>query len=72
MWTLPNYQGGDSTWSEDFWVVGIFENNCVWYNHIEEGFNISSFAESGVISEPGYEQYELNEILNQESKKVSP
>lgn len=25
-----------------FWVVGLISRNVIWYNDIEEGFNISS------------------------------
>ena len=34
-------------WGDDgggFWVVAVFGGNCIYYNDIEEGFNISSFT----------------------------
>jgi hypothetical protein len=34
-----------------FWVVAICGTNVVWYNDIEDGFNISSYTTFGVIDE---------------------
>ncbi|WP_230141937.1 hypothetical protein [Pedobacter sp. Bi36] len=34
-----------------FWVVAIFGNAVVFYNDIEDGFNISPYAAYGQISE---------------------
>jgi len=42
-----------------FWVVGIQKNIVIWYNDIEEGFNISNFTQNGIICEYGTEQDEL-------------
>jgi len=42
-----------------FWVVGYKNNKVIWYNDIEDGFNISSFDKKGVINEYGAEQDEL-------------
>lgn len=30
-----------------FWVVAINQNDVIWYNDIEEGFNISTFSTYG-------------------------
>ncbi|WP_052496567.1 hypothetical protein [Pedobacter lusitanus] len=46
-----------------FWVVAIFGNSVIFYNDIEDGFNISSYETYGRISEYACEQSELNWIL---------
>jgi hypothetical protein len=48
-----------------FWIVGIYGKNAIWYNDIEEGFNVSSFNTYGLINNYAYEQYELNHIIYQ-------
>lgn len=42
-----------------FWVVAIYKNYVIWYNDIEEGFNISEFNHKGHIQEYNAEQDEL-------------
>ena len=39
------YEGGG------FWVVAIFGNSVIYYNDIEEGFNVSPYINYGHISE---------------------
>ena len=39
-----------------FWVVAIIGNEIIWYNDIEEGFNISDFKVEGKIEEYFAEQ----------------
>jgi hypothetical protein len=54
-------------WSEDeygkegngFWVVAKYKNFVLYYNDIEEGFNISEFESEGKIKEYCAEQDEL-------------
>ncbi|MBE9597876.1 hypothetical protein [Pedobacter sp. MC2016-24] len=60
----------------EFWVVAIFGNAVVFYNDIEEGFNVSTCQTYGYISEYWCEQSELDWIvklvyrrINEESKK---
>lgn len=38
---------GDAT--VGFWVVGVFGTYVVWFNNIEDGFNISRYEKHGVI-----------------------
>jgi hypothetical protein len=47
---------------ESFWVVAIFGKKVIWYNDIEEGFNISDYMTYGKIESGnfGAEQDELN------------
>ncbi|MEQ8546266.1 MAG: hypothetical protein RIC03_00055 [Cyclobacteriaceae bacterium] len=47
-----------------FWVVAIDQDEVVWYNDIEEGFNLSTFAKYGYIDEYGAEQDELQWTMN--------
>ena len=49
---------------EGFWVVGIDGNRVVWYNDIEEGFNISKYSRLGKIDEYSAEQDELSMAIN--------
>jgi len=46
-----------------FWVVAIFGNKVVFYNDIEEGFNVSTYQTFGHISEYWCEQSELDWIV---------
>jgi hypothetical protein len=48
-----------------FWVVGIFGKNVIWYNDIEDGFNVSKYKNYGTISKCGFEQFDLNQIVYQ-------
>ena len=46
-----------------FWVVGVIGNRCLWYNDIENGFNISHYEEFGRILEYGCNQIELDRCI---------
>ena len=43
-----------------FWVVAIYGAHVIWYNDIEEGFNVSKFNTLGEITEYHCNQDELN------------
>ncbi|PHR33291.1 MAG: hypothetical protein COA38_05390 [Fluviicola sp.] len=47
-----------------FWVVAIDREETIWYNDIEEGFNISKFSTVGEIDEYWDEQDELQWTIN--------
>jgi len=53
-----------------FWAVGLMGNHVVWYNDIEEGFNVSPFANYGSIK--GYEaaQSKLHHLLSDITRYV--
>jgi hypothetical protein len=51
------YEGGG------FWAVAKYKNFVLYYNDIEEGFNISEFEKDGEIKEYGAEQDELQYAL---------
>jgi hypothetical protein len=42
-----------------FWIVAILGRSVIWYNDIEDGFDISDYSNFGEIAEPGANQYEL-------------
>jgi len=42
-----------------FWAVGIIGRSVIWYNDIEDGFNISKYATYGRIDEYWCNQDEL-------------
>ena len=48
---------------EGFWAVAIFGKNVIWYNDIEEGFNISSYTVYGKIDYYYCNQDELKHVL---------
>lgn len=54
-------------WNEkthgEFWVVAVHNNEVIWYNHIEEGFNMSEFNIEGEIGEYWAEQTDLHDLL---------
>lgn len=58
-WALPPWgdQGGG------FWVVGILGEYAIWYNDIEEGFNVSEFSEWRQLGEYACDKLELHHWL---------
>jgi len=48
-----------------FWVVGVLGDRVVWYNDIEEGFNVSAYECDGEIPSDEYRcnQDELHHAL---------
>ncbi len=55
-WSEPQY--GDL--GGGFWVVAICGKKVIWYNDIEDGFNISDYKEYGKITGYYCNQDELN------------
>ena len=47
-----------------FWVVAVVGQECVWFNDIEGGFDISPFTDWGVISEYRCSQLELHHCMH--------
>ncbi len=48
-----------------FWAVGIMGKLVIWYNDIEDGFNVSQYSKYGVIEEYACNQLPLNIVLMQ-------
>jgi hypothetical protein len=46
-----------------FWVVGVLRNKVIWYNDIEDGFNISRYSKYGTIDEYLCNQDELHDVI---------
>lgn len=46
-----------------FWVVAIFGNEVIYYNDIEDGFNISEYETYGLIQQYHCSQSELNWVV---------
>jgi len=54
-------------WSEEgkgFWIVGLFGQQVLWYNDIEEGFNLSEYSKQGEIGEYFCAQQTLKEVIH--------
>ncbi|WP_199611544.1 hypothetical protein [Flocculibacter collagenilyticus] len=47
-----------------FYVVAIFGNQVLYFNDIEDGYNISEFKEFGVINDYFCNQNELHHSIN--------
>lgn len=47
----------------EFWGVGILGKRVLWYNDIEDGFNISKYSKLGIIDEYCCNQDELDIII---------
>jgi hypothetical protein len=59
-WALPPWadEGGG------FWVVGLLGEHVIWYNDIEDGFNISRYSERGTIGDYSCNQGGLQPVLS--------
>ena len=53
----------ESTTARDYWVVAVMNDEVIWYNDIEKGFNISKFTNEGEIGEYWGERCSLDELL---------
>lgn len=60
-WTEKTH--GDS--GDGFWVVAICGTKIIWYNDIEEGFNISNYTIYGHINEYNCNQDNLSWAVSQ-------
>ena len=49
---------------ESIFVVAQLGNRVIYYEDIEDGFNISELAPDGTIANPGFEQWELGHALH--------
>jgi hypothetical protein len=58
-WSLSPWgdQGGG------FWVVAIGGSICIYYNDIEDGFNVSTFSRYGIIDDYLCNQDELQWVV---------
>ncbi|QDT53461.1 hypothetical protein Pan44_14780 [Caulifigura coniformis] len=57
-----------SPWGNEgggFWVVAVVGNSCVYYNDIEDGFNVSRFQTPGHINNYFCNHAELQLVIRQ-------
>ena len=54
-----------------FWVVGVAGNKALYYNYIEEGFNLSTYSQYGTLDEYYCNQLELHEMIISLSVSIS-
>jgi hypothetical protein len=59
-WQLPPW--GDL--GGGFWIVCIIGERVIWYNDIEDGFNLSRYDLPGIIAEYRCNQDELQHTVN--------
>ena len=50
---------------ESVFIVAQFRDLVIYYDDVEEGFNISSLSPDGAIAAPRFEQWELGHALRQ-------
>lgn len=50
---------------ENFWIVAKTNKHIIWYNDIEEGFNISKYKIEGIIISYNNSKQELHLALKQ-------
>ena len=43
-----------------FWVVAVYKNKVIWYNDIEDGFNLSEFEKVGEIEKYNCQDDEIS------------
>ena len=55
---------------ESVYVVAQNGRSVIYYEDVEEGFNISALSTDGAIEEPGFEQWELRHALFHWAKRV--
>ena len=46
-----------------FWVVGLIGKKVIWFNDIEEGFNISNYSIHGQIDDYNCNQDKLDWVI---------
>lgn len=55
-----------------FWVVAVLGKKCLWYNDIEDGFNLSPFEEWGCIAKYWCNQTTLSELMHSYFDQILP
>lgn len=62
-----------SPWGDEgggFWVVAILGQKAVWYNDIEDGFNVSRYSTSGLLNEYWCSHDELHHVVNRTCQQI--
>jgi hypothetical protein len=50
--------------TESVFVVAQLDGTAVYYEDVEEGFNLSNLAPDSSILQPGFEQWQLRHVLH--------
>lgn len=53
-----------------FWVVALIGKTVIWFNDIEEGFNLSTYSEIGKINEYWCDQDDLEHAIQKLIKEI--
>jgi hypothetical protein len=70
MWDLIRIEPAKwrlSPWGDEgggFWVVANFGHQVLWFNDIEDGFNVSRYTQNGIIDEYFCNQDELKHSIS--------
>ena len=56
---------------QGFYAVGVLGNQVIYYNDIEDGYNLSKFKEYGIIDEYWCNQNELHHVVNYLLKQIT-
>lgn len=54
-----------------FWIVAIFGKEIIYFNDIEDGFNISTYEEYGQIKKYRCNQSELNWVIDELYNRIN-
>jgi len=55
--SIPPTRWHLSPWADPiggFWVIATYENRALWFNEIEDGFNVSTYTQEGEIPSDQY------------------
>ncbi|WP_196159658.1 hypothetical protein [Reinekea sp. G2M2-21] len=58
LWTQNQYN-----FDEEFWVIAVVQNYCLYFNFVEEGWGWGKFVTKGTISSYQWEQEEIHEAF---------
>lgn len=71
--SMPPTKWALSPWGDEgggFWVIAVFGCRALWYNDIEDGFNVSSYSAWGVLDSYACDQLELQHCLHRFSAHI--
>lgn len=69
LWSLvqvPPEKWALHPWGDEgggFWVVGVIGRRAIWYNDIEDGFNVSRYSKTGTLRDYLCNQGGLQPVL---------
>jgi len=69
---MPPSKWSQAPWGSEgggFWVIATHQERALWYNDIEDGFNVSRFTSAGVI--PADEYWCNQDSLGQALRNLS-